>query len=136
MECKLDTAREFINTILGFNRNIVECKLSFLRARMLGRFCFNRNIVECKCRGTPLKEDVLAVLIETLWNVNIELLWLHQNKKLGFNRNIVECKCSYFIGEPVVYKCFNRNIVECKSNRRLQRPHERPVLIETLWNVN
>ena len=36
--------------------------------------CINRNIVECKSVITCPVAAVMSVLIETLWNVNFEML--------------------------------------------------------------
>ena len=99
----------------GINRNIVECKLF--------------NIIQHILKS-------LIVLIETLWNVNVELSDFHAINRFGINRNIVECKYCILLGlcyHPVVLietlwnvnkellktgkvvKGINRNIVECKS---------------------
>ena len=78
---------------------------------------------------------VKAVLIETLWNVNmLGITWT--TEKNSINRNIVECKSKPsfvpFTGQVRI----NRNIVECKFKMMNFAHITYPVLIETLWNVN
>ena len=52
----------------------------------------NRNIVECKCvSGSSVYVNV-AVLIETLWNVNLFSTAAMRLTSFRINRNIVECK--------------------------------------------
>ena len=53
-------------------------------------------------------------LIETLWNVNEDVLAMINNRDKGINRNIVECKLE----------------------RELRNRGNKNELIETLWNVN
>ena len=79
----------------GINRNIVECKDLHQRAASAVSGRINRNIVECKvirsipspswvrrinrniveCKGDYCREGLAAkpVLIETLWNVKIQV---------------------------------------------------------------
>ena len=60
-------------------------------------------------------EKNLAVLIETLWNVKVQILELFGGIGSRFNRNIVECKGTA-MGEAMLKIIrFNRNIVECKG---------------------
>ena len=56
-----------------------------------------------------------CVLIETLWNVKIKERAGEDYQKFSINRNIVECKdCT--ISEANVFELgINRNIVECKA---------------------
>ena len=73
------------------NRNIVECKFTFGSVERAAAYRINRNIVECKYCSTFALLYLWSVLIETLWNVNIDPdsvtppAW-------SINRNIVECK--------------------------------------------
>ena len=54
------------------------------------------------------------VLIETLWNVNINWTKILYLDNSSFNRNIVECKWVLEAPESRIKRSFNRNIVECK----------------------
>ena len=98
--------------------------------------CINRNIVECKFDNYFIKSSYVAVLIETLWNVNsfvssdlyflisvlIETLWNVNIEATSFqaglrfciNRNIVECKFTWHSDSEFRGWSINRNIVECK----------------------
>ena len=72
----------------------------------------NRNIVECKvvsCETNPLES---LVLIETLWNVKLQV----RPPRMAALR-------------------INRNIVECKELSVSFYAQHCLVLIETLWNV-
>ena len=73
MECKDSLPYAVRRDKEGINRNIVECKV----VELLRRFCFayriNRNIVECKGRKQDKKGRAGLVLIETSWNVKVEL---------------------------------------------------------------
>ena len=96
----------------------------------------NRNIVECKFRINRNALIFIAVLIETLWNVNqvqnirsnllvsvlIETLWnvntLHLTKRGEWKDVLIETlwNVNEWI-QPVsemAYQRINRNIVECK----------------------
>ena len=78
---------------IRFNRNIVECKLNLAGNLSFLRHCFNRNIVECKFMSAILEaSEACKVLIETLWNVNVEKIEIIRANTWSFNRNIVECK--------------------------------------------
>ena len=68
--------------------------------------------MECKVFRFPVNAAVVQVLIETLWNVKMNLQKFAEGGS-GINRNIVECKDGLGIAQ----------------NARTQ------VLIETLWNV-
>ena len=78
----------------------------------------------------------VIVLIETYWNVNQNSLSLLNPKRLRINRNILECK---FYNRTIVCKSntgINRNILECKYQVETHDNHCNYVLIETYWNVN
>ena len=57
---------------MGINRNIVECKWTGEAGEKESHSGINRNIVECKFRITRSLKQYTPVLIETLWNVNME----------------------------------------------------------------
>ena len=77
---------------LRINRNIVECKLNNGMLTGFNGISINRNIVECKCvSGSSVYVNV-AVLIETLWNVNLFSTAAMRLTSFRINRNIVECK--------------------------------------------
>ena len=88
----------------------------------------------------------ISVLIETLWNVNVQWIRSGGSQRKRFNRNIVECK--YIATFPpdqritevlietlwnvnsnracipdLTALCFNRNIVECKLLKILKKCH-------------
>ena len=97
-----------------FNRNIVECKGTPGKNlhHMYGRF--NRNIVECKVAFCLIEFFLKCDLIETSWNVKVQMPEDCGIIFLRFNRNIVECKDFNLNDSPTFSKRFNRNIVECK----------------------
>ena len=64
--------------------------------------------------GVLEKTHWILVLIETLWNVNSQSIYIRRLQDPRINRNIVECKYN-FTGFAI---------------------HVSFVLIETLWNVN
>ena len=100
---------------IGINRNIVECKCDTLPEMKNNDQRINRNIVECKFfTGFCFFPNLFTVLIETLWNVNLNAESDRAEAPAGINRNIVECK--FFLRWYLA-----------RSSR---------VLIETLWNVN
>ena len=55
------------------------------------------------------------VLIETSWNVKEKKRKKHHKGIIGINRNIVECKVGYDVAESTRAAGINRNIVECKG---------------------
>ena len=63
--------------IACFNRNIVECKWGKSLSVVVFLSRFNRNIVECKWYDVAGGNSFHMVLIETLWNVNL-------NKSVSF----------------------------------------------------
>ena len=73
VECKDKDSVALASLVVGINRNIVECKVirSIPSPSWVRRI--NRNIVECK--GDYCREGLAAkpVLIETLWNVKIQV---------------------------------------------------------------
>ena len=75
------------------------------------------------------------VLIETSWNVKEKKRKKHHKGIIGINRNIVECKVGYDVAESTRAAGINRNIVECKDTSHLKKSHKGCVLIETSWNV-
>ena len=70
--------------------------------------------MECKYAWSAGKDSLVLVLIETLWNVNSQSIYIRRLQDPRINRNIVECKYN-FTGFAI---------------------HVSFVLIETLWNVN
>ena len=54
------------------NRNIVECKYQCGTDDVFQIIRINRNIVECKLPYVTVPSLTAAVLIETLWNVNLD----------------------------------------------------------------
>ena len=54
------------------------------------------------------------VLIETYWNVKIELCTYVRMALPGINRNILECKVLRYRSLLSGAYCINRNILECK----------------------
>ena len=91
--------------------------------------------MECKSRKGWTFQQLLSVLIETLWNVNWISVLLSLNTG-SINRNIVECKSLTPTHQYQPCSGINRNIVECKFNYWWSYYHSTFVLIETLWNVN
>ena len=75
-------------------------------------------------------------LIETLWNVNENLICAEMERVRRINRNIVECKYTGASGTWAITEGINRNIVECKYEQALDMWYRLVELIETLWNVN
>ena len=75
---------------------------------------FNRNIVECKFGKTHVREGVVVVLIETLWNVNGKGR-VHRH---DIARVLIETLWN--VNQTVHMRYFSPSFV----------------LIETLWNVN
>ena len=78
----------------GINRNIVECK----DWKSINSVCYergiNRNIVECKEDWSTGSIRTGWVLIETSWNVKVDILrWIISPFRI--NRNIVECKVQH-----------------------------------------
>ncbi len=51
----------------------------------------NRNIVECKASQSRHFFEQFTVLIETLWNVKMDIN-VTPSVMIRINRNIVECK--------------------------------------------
>ena len=92
----------------------MECKC-FLHSLLLFRHLrINRNIVECKFACTNHIEIRFIELIETLWNVNILLGYLHRLQL----RELIETLWN----------------VNC--NKSIYHNYHHTELIETLWNVN
>ena len=87
----------------------------------------NRNIVECKDFRNISVCQLIFVLIETLWNVKMDI------NEANFipTAVLIETLCKV---ENAGYG-INRNIVECKVVTLLSIFYHRSVLIETLWNV-
>ena len=70
VECKVHLPLCYFKEAHRINRNIVECKVSRLANAGDKTGSINRNIVECKGRNKIHGHTgILAVLIETLWNV-------------------------------------------------------------------
>ena len=67
-----------------FNRNIMECKYRILKNLININNRFNRNIMECKYFSYEKLKQYACVLIETLWNVNVE-----QNHVYGFGQFVL-----------------------------------------------
>ena len=79
----------------------------------------------------------VLVLIETLWNVNLHNAHCLLKQIPRINRNIVECKWEKRKKSGKRRLRINRNIVECKFSVYYQLCVDAgSVLIETLWNVN
>ena len=60
------------------------------------------------------------VLIETLWNVKMNLQLFAEGDGAGINRNIVECKDGQIKIGNVTLASINRNIVECKVRQMIK----------------
>ena len=135
MECKFEIDFWSLDGYTCINRNIVECKWVTVCALTRQTASINRNIVECKSRKGWTFQQLLSVLIETLWNVNWISVLLSLNTG-SINRNIVECKSLTPTHQYQPCSGINRNIVECKFNYWWSYYHSTFVLIETLWNVN
>ena len=58
---------------LRFNRYMVECESSTAMLSEFVDFCFNRYMVECEYFFTQLKIFNICVLIDTWWNVNLNM---------------------------------------------------------------
>ena len=80
--------------VFCINRNIVECKDVSGKSCLMLLSRINRNIVECKERIRYLKRGYGNVLIETLWNVKLDISFEVFFQVVRINRNIVECKGS------------------------------------------
>ena len=92
VECKSSCFGHPPPIYLCINRNIVECKYVSGKSCLILLSRINRNIVECKFSNGFLPLVSRLVLIETLWNVNVETF--HSVIfTISINRNIVECKC-------------------------------------------
>ena len=72
VECKCSWSDTLYQSDLRINRNIVECKSQNGLIVLLVSNSINRNIVECKFRCHITSLNPLSVLIETLWNVNLQ----------------------------------------------------------------
>ena len=59
--------------------------------------------------------DRNLVLIETYWNVKIDICTQTQRNIHGINRNILECKDIRQNRKIIVKTSINRNILECKE---------------------
>ena len=75
----------------------------------------NRNIMECKVVTIRTTAGEKRVLIETLWNVKIEIACPTAKRFPCINRNIMECKARYLTEELLLVLRINRNIMECKD---------------------
>ena len=61
---------------MGINRNIVECKEKNKKHQAQPPESINRNIVECKDELPAGMKWAEFVLIETLWNVKVDLIFV------------------------------------------------------------
>ena len=53
-------------------------------------------------------------LIDTLWNVNDQVVVDGYNVRIRINRYIMECKLYYELNEEQIIDRINRYIMECK----------------------
>ena len=56
----------------------------------------------------------ILVLIDTWWNVNAEISRRDTFGHWGFNRYMVECECKKSVAMSVAPSSFNRYMVECE----------------------
>ena len=95
----------------------------------------NRNIVECKDFRNISVCQLIFVLIETLWNVKMDI------NEANFIPTAVLIETLWNVKSVNPLCCFislrriNRNIVECKVWYPAPAIAIAVVLIETLWNV-
>ena len=77
---------------LRINRYIMECKCSSTNSRASSALRINRYIMECKCLLAACFSSPFCELIDTLWNVNLQVppSGMHEYKRI--NRYIMECK--------------------------------------------
>ena len=114
VECKAVCGVRTACDVRRFNRYIVECKVRFSFFILCHYYRFNRYIVECKGWRRSDQSPDQCDLIDTLWNVKMQLMqqmfngdpdlidtlwnvkghgwWCSSSCSLGFNRYIVECK--------------------------------------------
>ena len=117
----------------------------------------NRNIVECKDFRNISVCQLIFVLIETLWNVKmdineanfiptavlIETLWNVKSVNplccfislRRINRNIVECKDIFLENFEGIICVLIETLWNVKKNESAKLKMQVMVLIETLWNV-
>ena len=92
----------------------MECKFRQVDRAGVTKVRINRYIMECKLKRWKIAKICFAELIDTLWNVNVELSLKSMPKPSRINRYIMECK---FLGVLLLVA------ILCE-------------LIDTLWNVN
>ena len=92
VECKVYTASGAVSPAARINRNIVECKATCRCGCTAAPLRINKNIVECKALKLAKDMIELRVLIETLWNVKLDISFEVFFQVVRINRNIVECK--------------------------------------------
>ena len=93
---------------------MVECECCSAVQTTNDDVSFNRYMVECEWNQVVPDEYLIAVLIDTWWNVNIINLQATGLRIYGFNRYMVECEYGIRFSLSIMSK----------------------VLIDTWWNVN
>ena len=100
-------------------------------------------MVECEYAKQLAINKGLSVLIDTWWNVNIQVEFQQDaagtrfnrymvececrnessgyNSSDSFNRYMVECECHHLTVTPCGFSCFNRYMVECELKMPLSK---------------
>ena len=120
---------------MGINRNIVECKA----CRQLTRYCTVLVLIETlwnvKMDTLFLTNLAVFVLIETLWNVKKGVFVFSRTLRVRINRNIVECKDASLVTTMFAFAVLIETLWNVKNYESEETEVPEPVLIETLWNV-
>ena len=93
---------------------MVECELVLFILFWFCGYSFNRYMVECELYPRTFAIRRMKVLIDTWWNVNLDISIFEEKCNTRFNRYMVECEFQFL------------NRIFCHFL----------VLIDTWWNVN
>ena len=77
---------------MSFNRYMVECESLGEWENICRIDGFNRYMVECEYGIVRKENKIVFVLIDTWWNVNLDISIFEGKCNTRFNRYMVECE--------------------------------------------